>query len=139
MKFLFVLLALGLGAAWAATPEEEVKAAMEAWKKAAIAKDKAALEKTMHSAVTYSHSNAKMETRAQAIEAFMAPSIVYKAMDMEDTTYRVYGKTALVQTKMTVKNAQNGEDRTLPLSVLMVWVKEQGRWQMVARQSTRLP
>ena len=65
--------------------------------------------------------------------------MTYKAIDMKDTTYRVFGKTVLVLTNMTVKNAQNGEDRTIPLSVLMVWVKEQGRWQLVARQSTRLP
>ncbi len=139
MKFLVMTLMLGLPGLWAATPEEEVKAAIEQWKTAAIQKDKATLEKTMHPAVTYSHSNAKMETREEAIAAFLAPSMQYKAIEMAETSFRVFGKTALVQTKMTVKNAQNGEDRTLALSVLMVWVKEQGRWQMAARQSTRLP
>jgi ketosteroid isomerase-like protein len=139
MKFLLVLCVLGLSSVWAATPEEDVKSAIEQWKTAVIKKDKPALEKLIHGQVTYGHSNAKMETKQEAIDAFLAPSMTYKAIDMKDTTYRVFGKTVLVLTNMTVKNAQNGEDRTIPLSVLMVWVKEQGRWQLVARQSTRLP
>jgi ketosteroid isomerase-like protein len=139
MKKLILLSLCGFALLFAGTPEDDVKSAIEQWKAAVIKKDKASLEKLMHPQVSYSHSNAKMENRTQAIDAFLAPSMTYKSIEMTDTSYRTHGNTVLVQTTMTVKNAQNGEDRTLPLSVLMVWVKDQGRWQMIARQSTRLP
>jgi ketosteroid isomerase-like protein len=139
MKKLLILSFCALSLLVAGKPEDDVKAAMEAWKTAVINKDKATLEKLMHRDITYSHSSALMETRDQAIAAFMAPTMTYKALDMSDTTYRTFGNTVLVQTKLTVKNAQKGVDNTLNLSALMVWVKDQGRWQMVARQTTRFP
>ncbi len=139
MKKLLLLSFCALSLLIAGKPEDDVKAAMEAWKTAVINKDKATLEKLMHPQISYSHSNALMETRGQAIDAFMAPTMTYKALDMSDTTYRTFGNTVLVQTKLTVKNAQKGVDNTLNLSALMVWVKDQGRWQMVARQTTRFP
>lgn len=139
MKKLLLLSFCALSLLIAGKPEDDVKAAMEAWKTAVIKKDKATLEKLMHPQITYSHSNALMENRDQAIAAFMAPTMTYKALDMADTTYRTFGNTVLVQTKLTVKNAQNGVDNTLSLSALMVWVKDQGRWQMVGRQTTRYP
>ena len=124
---------------FAASNEEELKATIEKWKTAVIAKDKATLEKLTSPNVTYSHSNAMMETRDQMIAAMVSNDMVYKSLDMKDTTYRFNGNVGIVQTKMTVMNAQKGEPKTTPLSVLMVWVKEKGVWQLSARQTTRLP
>jgi ketosteroid isomerase-like protein len=131
--------AAGAVLALAAGPEDPVKAAVEQFRTAVLNKDKAALEKLVHPQVTYSHSNALMENKDQMIAAILRPNVTYHSMDMAETTYRVFGKTALVQTKMTVQNTTSGEKRTLPLSVLMVWVKDKGGWQLTARQSTRLP
>jgi ketosteroid isomerase-like protein len=140
MKFRLTLLALFVAChVFAASPEEDLKATIEKWKAAVIAKDKATIEKHTSPSVTYSHSNALMENRDQMLAAFLSPDMVYKAMDMENTTYRFYGNTAVVNTRMTVRNAQKGVPNTTPLSVLMVWVKEKGTWQLVARQTTRLP
>ena len=86
---------------------------------------------------TYSHSNAKMENKAEMMAALMGPDTVYQSMDMENQTIRIIGKTALVQGKMIIVNTQKGEKKTLPLSVLMVWVKNPAGWQLTARQTTR--
>ena len=139
MKTRLLLLALAAGVlSFAATPEEDLKATIEKWKTAVIKKDKATLEKYTAPDVTYSHSSAKMENRTQMIEAMMSNDMVYTSLHMEDTTYRIYGKVAVVQTKMTVKNSQKGDAKVLPLSVLMVWVKEKSDWQLVARQTTKI-
>lgn len=139
MKTRLLLLALAAGVlSFAATPEEDLKASIEKWKTAIIKKDKAGLEKYTSPAVTYSHSNAKMETRDEMIKAMLSKDMVYTSLDMADTTYRIFGNVALVQTKMTVKNAQKGDAKTLPLSVLMVWVNEKGTWQLTARQTTKI-
>jgi ketosteroid isomerase-like protein len=122
-----------------ASQEDELKATIEKWKTAVINKDRATIEKHTAPNVTYSHSNALMENREQMLAAFLSPDMVYKAMDMNDTTFRFVGNVGLVQTKMTVRNVQKGEPKTTPLSVLMVWVKEKGDWRLTARQTTRLP
>jgi len=140
MKTRLLLLALIAAChVFAASPEEDLKATIEKWKTAAIAKDKATLEKYTSPNVTYSHSNALMENRDQMIAAMTSPDMVYKALDMENTTYRFFGNVGIVQTKMTVKNANKGVAQTIPLSVLMVWVKEKGNWVLTARQTTRYP
>lgn len=139
MKSRLLLFALAAGAlSFAATPEDDLKATIEKWKTAVIKKDKATLEKYTSPNVTYSHSSAKMENRTQMIEAMMSKDMVYTSLHMEDTTYRLYGNVGVVQTKMTVKNAQKGDAKVIPLSVLMVWVKEKGDWQLIARQTTRI-
>ena len=138
MKTRLLLLALAASlCAFAATPQEEVKTALDNLRAAIIKKDRTAIDKLVASDVTYSHSNAMMENKTQMMAAMMGPDISYQSLDLADTTYRIYGKTALVQTKMTVVNTQKGEKKTLPLSVLMVWVKGQSGWQLTARQTTR--
>ncbi|MDX2269068.1 MAG: nuclear transport factor 2 family protein [Bryobacter sp.] len=139
MKFLLLAALAATSFAFAASPEAEVKAAIEEWKTAVIQKNVPVLQKLLHDQITYEHSSSLTETKAQAIAAFTAPTMQYKAIDMADTTYRTFGNTVLVKTNMTVKNAEKGVDKSLGLSVLMVWIKDQGRWQLVARQSTRLP
>lgn len=140
MKTRLLLLALVAAChVFGASNEEELKATIEKWKTAVVAKDKATLEKLTSPNVTYSHSNAMMENRDQMIAAMTSPDMVYKSLDTTDATYRFYGNVALVQTKMKVQNVQKGEPKTTPLSVLWVWVKDKGVWQLTARQTTRLP
>ena len=142
MKTRLLLLALAASlctgfTALAASPQDEVKAAVDSLRTAIIKKDKAAIDKLVAPDVTYSHSNAKMENKAEMMAALMGPDTVYQSMDMENQTIRIIGKTALVQGKMIIVNTQKGEKKTLPLSVLMVWVKNPAGWQLTARQTTR--
>jgi len=138
MKTRLLLLALAASlAAFAASPEEEVKTAVDHLRTAIIKKDKTALDKLVAADVTYSHSNAKMENKAEMIASITGSDTVYYSMDMENTTYRIVGKTAMVQGKVIIVNSQKGEKKTLPLSILMVWVKNPAGWQLTARQTTR--
>lgn len=140
MKTRLLLVALVAACSvFGASQEDELKATIEKWKTAVVNKDRATIEKHTDPNVTYSHSNALMENREQMLAAFLAPDIVYKGMDMTDTTFRFVGNVGIVQTKMTVRNVQKGESKSTPLSVLMVWVKEKGDWRLMARQTTRLP
>ena len=50
----------------------------------------------------------------------------------------IYGTTAIVRGKITVKDLLNGQRRTLELNAMQIWIKGSGGWTMVARQSTRM-
>jgi hypothetical protein len=59
-------------------------------------------------------------------------------MDMFEMTTRIYGDTALLSGKFTAKVIIGGGtgEANLRSRVLMVWVKRDGAWQMVAWEST---
>lgn len=146
MKSLTLTLLLTLAAAAlspaASSPEQEVRAAMAAFAKAVLNPDKAALEKLLGDQLLYSHSNASLETKADVIKVIAVDrSTTYKAWEYApDTKVVINGDTAIVRGNITLTNTPKGEaERTLKLSVLQVWKKQGGGWQMIGRQSTRLP
>ena len=57
----------------------------------------------------------------------------------ENSRVKFYGDTATVMATTNLDISFKGERRQLSLFYLNVWVKRDGRWQLVARQSTGLP
>jgi len=112
---------------------------MDAWKQATMKKDRAALEKLLHPDLSYSHSSAKNETKADVIKAVTTGKSTVEAIDFINNTVRVYGNTALVKGKVDIKNNVDGKSTTANLDILHVWLKGPQGWQLVARQAVRLP
>jgi ketosteroid isomerase-like protein len=50
---------------------------------------------------------------------------------------RVHGDTAVITGRATVEVRMAGRAATVPLRFLDVWVKREGRWRLLAWQSTR--
>ncbi len=118
--------------------EKEVRAAMSAWRQAMIARDRAALEKLFARELSYTHSNGRHENKAEAIDAVVNGKDRIESLELTDVAVSIYGKTALAKTKITMRVNSGATVNTLQLDVLHVWVKNGSRWQMVARQATRL-
>jgi ketosteroid isomerase-like protein len=111
--------------------ETQVRAAHDAFNAAAKAKDKAKLEKLIADEVRYAHSNAKIETKAEAIASFMKTGADFELQP--GSTVNVYGNTAVWQGKMTAHNPAGD----INLDMVQVWVKKGGGWQMVSRHTCR--
>jgi ketosteroid isomerase-like protein len=119
--------------------EKAVLAALDAWKEAMVKKDAAALEKIFHPDLTYAHSSATIETKAQAISHLMA-SPGFDGIDFSETTVRLQGNVALVNGKTDMHQRNKDKPTTISkLIVLTVWVKGKPGWQMIARQAVRRP
>jgi len=116
--------------------KKEVLAASDAWRQAMMKKDGAALEKLLHDDLTYSHSNAMCQTKADVVKATTTGRTTIEAIDFSEVTVRVYGTTALIRAKVDMRNSADGKSTTNHLNVLHVWLKGPGGWQMVARQAT---
>jgi hypothetical protein len=125
---------------FAAEPKPDMKAAVLAaeqkWVDAVIHGDGAALEKLMSPDILYTHSSAMTQTRAEFIKAATSGSTKYTAIDFSDVVVRQYGHTAIITHKAVFKTVQNGETH---LFVGEVWAEQNGAWQMVSRQATKLP
>ncbi len=113
--------------------EAAVRAAVAQFNAAAHSGDEATLKKLIGDDLMYSHSNAKVETKAECIAALVKskPNFVLT----EGWNVHVYGKSAMVDGKMT---AHNGATQT-PLHFMMMWVKEGNAWKMVGRHTAKLP
>jgi ketosteroid isomerase-like protein len=119
--------------------EKDVLAAMDAWKQATMKRDGAALDKLLHPDLTYSHSSAMTQTKADVIKSVTTGKATVEDITFSDTTVRVYGNTALVKGKVDIVNNTDGKSTPAHLNILHVWIKGTHGWQMVARQATRLP
>jgi hypothetical protein len=135
MKTLFLTaLVLGLSASGLAETADEaaVRAAHDAFVKAAKAGDRAALDKIFASGLQYSHSNTKLENKQEAIDALVKSKGNF---EVHSQTIHVYGNAATVRAKVTAHNATGDT----PLTMLQVWVRNGKDWQMVERHTTRIP
>jgi len=121
-----------------ANATKEVLAASDAWKQAMMKKDGAALQKLLHDEITYSHSNGRLQTKAEVIQATTTGKTAIEAMDFSDVTVHVFGNTALIRANVEMRNATDGKSQTFHINVLHVWQKGPGGWQMIARQATQV-
>ena len=125
--------------ALAAPAEKEVLAAMDTWKQAMIKKDRGALDKVLHSDLSYGHASGKVETKAEAIDHVVKADGGYTNITFADTKVNVQGKTAVVSGKVDYLERAHGKEGIVNLVVLSVWTKGPQGWQMLARQSTKPP
>lgn len=112
--------------------EAAVRAAHDAFLKAARAGDAAGLSKVLADGLQYSHSNTKLETKQEAIDALVKSKGNFQ---IHEQKIHVYGKAATIRAKMTARNPAGD----IHLTMLQVWIKNGNQWQMIERHTTRIP
>jgi ketosteroid isomerase-like protein len=78
-------------------------------------------------------------SKASYIGVITSGDVKINSFKRENSRVRFYGDTATVMATTHLDVAFKGEPRKVSLFYLNVWVKRDGRWQLVARQSTALP
>lgn len=73
------------------------------------------------------------------IALFKSGDVKINSFKRENSRVKFYGDTATVMANANLEAVVKGEPRQLSLFYLNVWAKRDGRWQLVARQSTVLP
>lgn len=107
---------------------------------AMMSRDIPALRDILADDLTYTHSSGQLETKEQLLESIASGSFQYLAILPEGSfRVRMYGDAAVVTGQGTFRVRAGGEERSLKLRFTDVYVSRDGRWQMVAWQSTRLP
>jgi ketosteroid isomerase-like protein len=138
MMKLFALILLA-GAGFAASTndpaEKDVLAAMDAFKKATIARDGATLSRLLADDLTYTHSAGQEQTKAQYIDSIVSGKSVVEALEFTGTSVRAYGNIALVKGRVDLSHSKTN---VVHMNILHVWRHTPNGWQMIARQATRL-
>ena len=129
-----VLDAFASGMAYAGDAED-VDAAEEARYAVMIAQDRAALAAILGEEFLYHQPSGKVQDKAGYIEQVTGGDVRIRKAERYDVRIHVYGGTATATGSTKVDVELKGEPRQFDLRFLDVWVKRDGRWQIVARQS----
>lgn len=119
--------------------EKEVAARVEKLRIAMIGADKAGLEELAHKDLTYGHSNALLENKKEFIEAFLDKTSVFTSINLSNQTIQVFSNTAIVRHRLTGDTNNNDVPGKVDLTILLVWLKENGSWKLLARQAAKMP
>jgi hypothetical protein len=121
----------------AAEVEQEVLAADGERVRALLANDLPALEALLGDDLAYVHSNGMLDTKASYIGSLRSGNSRYLTMDMSDVSVRALGENvAVINAKFDARVRVRGGEVNPKPRVLIVYSRREGRWQMVAWQST---
>lgn len=140
MKYLLIIcLSLGSYLAFAQS-QAEVLTAVERMRQAMLAEDAETLAELTSKDLSYGHSAGTIENQEQFLAEFASKNVDYQRWDMSGLEVRFYGKElAIVRHEVIGEILSNGNLNTLNLGLMMVWVIEDGKWKLLARQSFRKP
>ncbi len=132
---------LGLGAnAYAQQNEDGVVKAQEALNAAIKAANAQQLDKLTIPELTYGHSNGRLETKTQFIDALVQKKSVFKTLDISKQTIHMQGDTAVVRNHVSADTdpGAKGTIVHVEIDVVYVWRYLAGEWKLIARQAYKL-
>ena len=103
---------------------------------AILSGDAAALERMTSDDYTFITLRGEMRTKAEIVQGFKTGSFHYESRQVSDLKVRVYGTSAVVTGRSIQKGSENGKDYSGDYRFTRVYVKQDGRWQTVALQTT---
>jgi hypothetical protein len=114
--------------------EEEVRRAENARREAILSNDTAALNQLLADSLVTTLDSGEVKTKADEVAFDRAGNRKIESWDASDVAIRMYGDTAVVTGRAAVKDSVRGEGRRdFTFGFTHVWVKLDGRWQLVAR------
>ena len=100
-------------------------------------KDSMTLENLFASKASYGHSHGNLQTREEAIKSISKNRSIYKNNSVKDIKVLFASKkTAIVRYLFdSDENKTDGTVTPLRFSMMLVWVKEKGKWKLFGRQA----
>lgn len=99
-------------------------------------KDSATLEALSAKTVSYGHSHGNLQTRAEMIKSISNNKSVYTDTAIANIKIFIQDKTAIVRYLFKAKeNKKDGTFTDLDFSMMLVWIKEKGKWKLMGRQA----
>lgn len=134
--------ALGVGIVCAEPPTAvpaDLAEAMDAYYRATLANDTAALGALLTVDYLLVNSDSSVQDKPSYLADFLAPGFQMDAYVMQEPVHRVWGDTALTGGIQPLGWTQEGEHHTRLLRVAHVWVRRARHWQLAYTHLTRVP
>jgi ketosteroid isomerase-like protein len=102
-------------------------------------KDIATLNELLSDDLIYTHSSARLDTKASLIGAMESGGTVYTSVVPSDVKAQDLGDTVVLTGSCRISVNSGGRPNSFGVRFTDVYANKGGRWQMVTWQSTRLP
>jgi hypothetical protein len=119
--------------------DADVLAADDARFRAMVEGNWSALEAALADDLTYVHSTARLESRAEHIANLRAGKPHYRGAAPRDRQVRVRGDIGVVNGVSAMHVERDGVEQRFTVRYLAVYALSGERWRMIAWQSTRVP
>lgn len=99
-------------------------------------KDSVTLESLCAKTVSYGHSHGNLQNRAEMIKGISHNQSVYTDTAVSNIKIFIQDKTAIVRYLFKAnENKKDGTVVNLDFSMMLVWIKEKGKWKLMGRQA----
>jgi hypothetical protein len=115
---------------------QELRGADAARFAAMVAGDAAVLETMLGPDLSYTHSNGLVQDRAEFLAALRKGTLRYESMTPSDVRVRLYEPAGVVTGRIDMKVVQGGKENQIAARYTAVYVRRDGRWQLVAWHSS---
>jgi hypothetical protein len=108
--------------------------------RAMLAFDYSALDGLLSDEVSYIHSTAVVETKAEYFAGLRAGLYEYGAIEVLGASTQMFDGVAITSGVMEMFVGANGSEKgTIRLQHVLIWRLEGGTWRLLLRQATRIP
>lgn len=107
--------------------------------KAQVDVDQRILGLVLDDDLEYTHSNGDLDSKQSFIDSLASGRRDYVATTFEIQSVRILGDVAIIRGTAKVTVADLGKSLNLDLGYTNVWLWKEGRWQMTAWRSARMP
>jgi ketosteroid isomerase-like protein len=102
-------------------------------------KDSLTLEDLFASQASYGHSHGNVQTREQAINGISHNQSTYTDTAVSNISVIIADDEAIVRHLFkAVENTKDGKKVPLNFNIMLVWVKQKGKWKLFGRQAVSL-
>ena len=123
----------------AAADEAAVKKGVDEFRIAVIKQDKAKIDALTAPQLSYSHSDAKLQNKAEFIDGVMTRQGTLKSLEWPEMTVQIVGASAIVRHLWVSQSELDGKVTDTKIGVIQVWQKQGAGWKLLARASWKLP
>ena len=117
---------------------QEVVQAEQAWVDAHRRLDIAALERLMADEYKHIRADGRVIGKAEDLASYQTGDRYWDFAESDDYDIQIYGETAVLIGRWRARGMNAGERFDYAARFISVYVKRDGRWQMVVAQSTPL-
>jgi uncharacterized protein DUF4440 len=141
-RLAFPVLAIGLLSAvpaFAGADEDAIAKNLEAFRAAQMAGNTEVIASICADELSYSHSNAKIDTKASLLNGIATANYKWTSLDYKDPSIRVVGPAAIVRFSFVGEQEfTDGKKTPQNLHILMNWQKQGNDWKLLSRAATKL-
>jgi len=118
--------------------EQEVRTAHSERLQALINRDLGTLEKLLADDLIYISPTGRAQTKAEILSDLKSGALKVSSIEPSDMMVRLYGKAAVITYITKSSFFDSGGNHNDQIRSTNVYVKVQGRWQLVSQQMTRI-